>query len=886
MTDPIKKAEELRESQIKGVAELLKSLHFRHIARQEADIQRYRAALLDVAEPKSFQMSQGHGPAIQHVIERLRRIAEPFAAKAAENGYTRALMDLKSRGWLHSVHGSVKAPREVVLRIITENDSYLDGFGQDLTSGSISKPKLMARIATYSHYLWRASELAYKQCLQDFMAARKLPRKAMEALREAEGDNLIQCYFAGPDDESTCGGCEDAVNGNPYTLDDAPTPGEFECMSRCRHILQLDGDAPDDLAPFTWSANLGFEDVSAEELADEAPMAELPAARTDAEIAELPLTTLIDADLTPSELADYMDANDLTLDDLEGYIDPADITAIDDAADAMASALPEQDLIDAITDGDVDAAIDHLNNNPNWFQFAVELGRGGLDDDVMAYALADALTDSGTQYDVHLGPEGKWYVVTASNAVELGLQESLREGGKGSGHHGHTGHKGAVGGSVSKFDAAVQTIFDSEVDKARAELEPKALSAPKEMLRVRAREGGEGSGNFGHEGRPGEVGGSGSGDGGADTIRAVAQKYAKQDERSAYSQCIRVSERIAAALNKAGIQAAQVQSGWYWAKPDELKYGAYKELAATPRAQNVYMRSNGDIRVTHSWVRTSDYIVDGSAAQFHGGDALRIVPIDDARYDESHTLHEGGSGSGNFNHSGRPGERGGAGPGTGDLHKQKEAVFMIGGSGSGKGGVIAANYDKHYHMDPDTVKKSIPLYSDKVDGQGMHGPGGPSTYDQYLEYPASERAATERWVQENTPYKSVQEFAATALNDHNSSGGYQSLGSGLTHELSSAVAKASLIQEITDGKHNFVYDSTGSKNYEKWADLAQRYGYHVVFHQVYLSEKTAETRNLLRTRTVPADILQSTHAKVRDIVPGLKAWASNHNVEWQYTSTE
>jgi predicted kinase len=733
----IEQATALREAQVRAVASLLKSLHARHIYRMEAEIQRYRSALLDVATPRIHQLAQGHAPTIQSVIERLRRIAEPFAAKAAENGYTRALMDLKSRGWLHSVRGPVHAPREIVLRIITENDSYLDGLGQDMSKGSISPAALRVRVASYSHYLWRASELAYKQCLSDFTAKRKLPHKAIESLREASSDDAIMAYFIGPDDSETCDGCSDAVNGNPYTLGDCPEPGEFECMSRCRHMVQLDGDAPDDLAPFTWSANLGFEDIDFSKLdSDEAPVAEVPAARTAAEIAELPLAALINADLTPSELADYIEANELTLDDLEGYVDPADITTIDEAMDALASALPEQDLIDALADGDVDEAIDHLNNNPDWFNFAVELGRGGLDDDVSAFALADALTGSegGLQFDVHLGPDGKWYVVTASNAVELGLLESLREGGKGSGHHAHTGTKGIVGGSVSKFDAAVRTIFDGEVDKAREEFTPKALKPREGMLTVRAR--------------------------------------------------------------------------------------------------------------------------------------------------------EGGSGSGNFNHAGRPGERGGAGPGTGGPHAQKEAVFMIGGSGSGKGGVIAANYDEHYHMDPDTVKKSIPLYSDKVDEQGAHGPGGPVTYDHYMEYSASERAETEKWVQEHTPYRSVQDFAATALNDHNPNGSYHSLGSGLTHELSSAVAKASLLQEIVGGKHNFVYDSTGSKNYEKWADVAQRYGYHVAFHQVFLPQRIAEERNLTRERTVPAEVLRDTHDKARSILPGLKAWASNHNVEWRYTSTE
>ncbi|MDP9266474.1 MAG: hypothetical protein M3O91_10220 [Chloroflexota bacterium] len=51
------------------------------------------------------------------------------------------------------------------------------------------------------------------------------------------GMRTQQVQFQGPDDERTCAGCQEAVEGNPYMLDSAPEPGSFECMMNCRHEL-------------------------------------------------------------------------------------------------------------------------------------------------------------------------------------------------------------------------------------------------------------------------------------------------------------------------------------------------------------------------------------------------------------------------------------------------------------------------------------------------------------------------------------------------------------------------------------------------------------------------------------------------------------------------
>lgn len=49
----------------------------------------------------------------------------------------------------------------------------------------------------------------------------------------------LMVNFGGPDDESTCQGCIDAIAGNPWPIDQAPVPGSLQCYGRCRHILQV-----------------------------------------------------------------------------------------------------------------------------------------------------------------------------------------------------------------------------------------------------------------------------------------------------------------------------------------------------------------------------------------------------------------------------------------------------------------------------------------------------------------------------------------------------------------------------------------------------------------------------------------------------------------------
>jgi hypothetical protein len=1209
--------------------------------------------------------------------------------------------------------------------------------------------------------------------------------------------NNLAVLFVGPDDAGTCDGCDEAVNGNPYTVNNAPAPGEFECGSRCRHILQIDGDAPDGFAPYSWSGQLGFE------LADEAAD---------------PLEQLVAQDATPAQIAQFMDANGLTTDDLVRVVGVDELEGIE-AALAATDDTPESLLADALADGDADAARDFIHEHASDELLKHALGRAqsGFSDPVSAYTLADVLsTETLLPYEVVLGQDRKWYVYKS-------LQESMREGGVGSGNFGHHGVKGQVGGSAPNLGAHLKRVAQihekaqhqpgaPETQKAYAALKAETLNQYQQLvakgvrfnftdkdpytnsksmmadaakgnlkvytggtlpadhplaqiesttgqtfnnifrgvhdynghflngntfsargelgayqahaqmyskealpalaaetlaqnswvnyfgdhqsmgpadrpfadqkayafplniakpiadgrfprasvfkesdtldridlthlvdipdrrhirgrIRVRAKEGGSGSGNFDHAGRPGEVGGSGAGDG--DTVpcqrcggTGIIPAYVSVNGGECFG-CEGTGRQEAAVVSKRAAVNAKAQ-----AKAEE------KRIAKVAASQAEGDRRWGEFANEHpelagklEMAAANERI--GRRSSLGAGPmayAVMVIRRGENRFATAaefathalSRLREGGAGSGNFGHEGRPGEVGGSGAGGGhipmgkdgpsavafsveearglagrpgiriqrdgeriyplnsnglmvevdklpervrtvildevaknqmvqqgaglyppdkspnvaflgsgyahftqegnsalskgpvnvhaaaitlstpegvtgivfqpdnflggeadtvdlagrtkpigvgftvpqryattvedfdrmivdhemghvldrmnpqhpassrpewlavlcasdpghsartpsaledglskyaviggpheafaeaytayvnkqplpdsmsryfdhlingkrlkesmvnapgadypiafaddfehgrathiyadgrritycvdgptlregspdqprDDHgrwatgaevsgpqdgtykgvslfnapKKPEAVFMLGGSASGKGGVIAANYAEHYHMDPDTVKASIPLYTPKVDAGGTHGPSGPMTYDEYQDYPEREKAATEQWVRDNTPYSSVQDFAQNVLSDHNPNGGFSNFGGGLTHELSSAVAKAALVQEVTNSSpRNWIYDATGSNNYRTWADMAQQAGYKTVFHQVYLPQDIAQARNATRDRSVPDAVLAQSHAKVRDIVPGLRSWAANHGVEWRYT---
>jgi len=93
---------------------------------------------------------------------------------------------------------------------VEANQNILDG----LTS-------FESRVASYANAFWTIEE---------------------KAVKEIGSAYDVEVNFIGVQDNDNCPGCADAINGNPYKIDEAPQPGDQDCLGNCRHALQIVGD--------------------------------------------------------------------------------------------------------------------------------------------------------------------------------------------------------------------------------------------------------------------------------------------------------------------------------------------------------------------------------------------------------------------------------------------------------------------------------------------------------------------------------------------------------------------------------------------------------------------------------------------------------------------
>jgi hypothetical protein len=249
---------------------------------------------------------------------------------------------------------------------------------------------------------------------------------------------------------------------------------------------------------------------------------------------------------------------------------------------------------------------------------------------------------------------------------------------------------------------------------------------------------------------------------------------------------------------------------------------------------------------------------------------------------------------------------------------KRKAIFMIGGGGVGKGGVVEHDYTgnegkthtredgteetiKPGHekyiapqpgfenapvFDSDAEKKLNPLFTHEVDEKGMFGPSGPKSFSELQQYPPDMQEALDRHIQRQTGFRDARDFANHVIKDpyekghpnegkpRNEDGRGEDFGGGITHEISSHVVKERLQNALRNKDHgSFIYDSTGSDKYKDWAHQAMENGYDVEFHHADAPREVAHMRNAHRERTVPEHLLNGTHDKVGKILPGLKEFA-------------
>lgn len=121
---------------------------------------------------------------------------------------------------------------------LTWNETFLtESFGPDIDK------KLLGTLRQ-THKSDRALKIAVGASLETFESRVEQYVGAFWTVEEASvraagQGTLLEVNFVGPDDSESCPGCMDAVANNPHKINDAPLPGEQECLGRCRHALQV-----------------------------------------------------------------------------------------------------------------------------------------------------------------------------------------------------------------------------------------------------------------------------------------------------------------------------------------------------------------------------------------------------------------------------------------------------------------------------------------------------------------------------------------------------------------------------------------------------------------------------------------------------------------------
>lgn len=108
---------------------------------------------------------------------------------------------------------------------LNDNFDSLDGTeyaSEEAANAAVSDAvaSFETRVGSYASALWTASEAAV----------------------QASADPTTMVNFVGADDGNTCEGCGSAMDGNPWPIDEAPQPGDQDCLGNCRHALQIEGD--------------------------------------------------------------------------------------------------------------------------------------------------------------------------------------------------------------------------------------------------------------------------------------------------------------------------------------------------------------------------------------------------------------------------------------------------------------------------------------------------------------------------------------------------------------------------------------------------------------------------------------------------------------------
>ena len=170
--------------------------------------------------------------------EKMNKLAVKNFPKASQLGFDYVVKHID----IVEVQEAVDVANAFVVEQVAQNLEYLDGLtdsmydklsglsAETFASAEVADAALVeaigsyeSRVGSYGAYLWTVEVRAVKET--------------------GSAQPKTEVNFVGVEDKDNCPGCLNGLSGNPWTMENVPVPGEQDCLTNCRHAIQVTGDA-------------------------------------------------------------------------------------------------------------------------------------------------------------------------------------------------------------------------------------------------------------------------------------------------------------------------------------------------------------------------------------------------------------------------------------------------------------------------------------------------------------------------------------------------------------------------------------------------------------------------------------------------------------------
>jgi len=165
-----------------------------HVFAIEADVLRYQRDLIFILDRRLNAIDNAKDDAghlaliLMSLAHDFERVGAKYLRTACDAGFKRLIDDLLARKILSKTYGVIRAPELIVQSVIAANSAYIrDSLTPDLhakihqsADGVTTAQKFKERIKLYGHYLWSAAEQSYSLGLDLYSAKVKTVKNLRE----------------------------------------------------------------------------------------------------------------------------------------------------------------------------------------------------------------------------------------------------------------------------------------------------------------------------------------------------------------------------------------------------------------------------------------------------------------------------------------------------------------------------------------------------------------------------------------------------------------------------------------------------------------------------------------------------------------------------------